>query len=414
MSDARAIEGVTQTLLQVIDDAVNKGPQSYGGGVKVVAQPPHEVQTDIEPLQVNLFLYRTEIAAGLRNEDPLDITTGETAQPALPLALHYLITPYVQGGKDLEAHRLLGLASRAVQEQSQLSESQLHDSAGFSNISTQLDRIHITWQVLAENDIYSLWSAFQTPYRLSAAFEVRVVLIDNRQPPRTPVPVLRRGQDDQGPTARPDTSSPFPELEASVPADGQPVARVGESVELRGVNLSAQDVTANVTNPLLPESIPLTPTAVTPDAVTIELAPAAAIPAGVSSVSLSVTNTIAAQPVTTITNSVALAVAPRITSVMPMTVHPDAQGAVQIALTCSPAVIAGQQVFLIVGGRAVPEDRARVGNAVTGTNLSFTVDHAALGEHVMRLRVAGVDSLLIDRTGDKPQFDPSQAVTVTP
>jgi hypothetical protein len=414
MSDARAIEGVTQTLLQVIDDAVNKGPQAFPGGVKVIAQPPHEVQTDVEPLQVNLFLYRTEIAAALRNEDPLDITPGETAQPALPLALHYLITPYVQGGKDLDAHRLLGLASRAVHEQSQLSQAQLHDSAAFSNVSTQLDRIRITWQALAENDIYSLWSAFQTPYRLSAAFEVRVVLIDSRQPPSTPVPVIRRGEDDLGPEARADTTSPLPELQAAVPANGQTAARLGESVQLRGINLAAQTVTASLTHPLLADPIPLTPSAVTADAVTVGLAPAAGIPAGLSSVSLSLTNTVDAQQVTTVTNAVGLAVAPTITSAMPMNVQRDAQGSVKIALTCTPPVIEGQQAFLIIGGRTIPEDRARVGNAVTGNALSFTVDNAPLGRHVMRLRVAGVDSLLVDRSQDKPRFDDSQAVTVTP
>ena len=138
MSDARAIEAVTKTLLQVIDDAVNTGPQAFPGGVKVVAKPPHDVETDVEQLQVNLFLYRTEIASGLRNEDPPDLRPGETANPPLPLILHYLITPYVQGGKDLDAHRLLGLASRAVHEQAVLSQALLNDSSGSISSSRRL------------------------------------------------------------------------------------------------------------------------------------------------------------------------------------------------------------------------------------------------------------------------------------
>lgn len=412
MSDARAIEGVTQTLLQVIDDAVNNGPQAFPGGVKVIAQPPHEVQTDVEALQVNLFLYRTEIAAGLRNEDPLDIAPGESAQPPLPLALHYLITPYVQGGKDLDAHRLLGLASRAVHEQSQLSHTQLRESAVFSNVSTQLDGIRITWQPLAENDIYSLWSAFQTPYRLSAAFEVRVILIDSRQPPRTPVPVIRRGANDEGPTARADAASPFPELDAAVPKHNQTAARPGESVDLHGMNLAAQTATATLTHPLLPDPVTLAPAAATADTVTVEVPPAA--PAGLWSASVVLTNTVDTQDITTVTNAVPLAVAPRITSAMPITVARDAQGAVDIALTCAPPVIAGQQAFLIVGGRAVPEDRMIAGDPVTGTALSFTVLGAPVGTHVVRLRVAGIDSLLLDRSQPKPRFDDTQTVTVTP
>lgn len=416
MSDARAIEGVTQTLLQVIDGAVNaKPPQGFDGGVNVIAKPPHEVQDELEKPQVNLFLYRTEIAAGLRNEDRLDILPGETTQPPLPLVLYYLITPYAQSGKDLDAHRLLGLASRAVHEQSELSQSQLHLSSGaFSNVSTQLDRIRITWQPLAESDIYSLWSAFQTPYRLSAAFAVRVVLIDVRQPPHAPVPVIRRGALDEGPTAHADTTSPFPELQAAVPENGQTAARLGESVELRGANLSAQTVAVRMIHPLLRDPVTLPATDVTDTVVTVDLPnPAPAVPAGLWSVSLDLTDTVNAQNVTTCTNSVPLAVAPRITNAMPVSVARDAQASVQISLTCEPPVIAGQPVFILVGARGVPEVRAVDGKPVTGGALSFAVDHAQPGQHVLRLRVGGIDSLLLDRSQDIPRFDASQAVTVT-
>jgi len=71
-------------------------------------------------------------------------------------------------------------------------------------------------------------------------------------------------------------------------------------------------------------------------------------------------------------------------------------------------------VHLIVGGRTVPEARAVTGDPVTGTALSFTVPRAPLGKHVVRLRVGGIDSLLIDRSQAKPQFDPTQTLTVTP
>ena len=416
MSDARAIEAVTMTLLQVIDDAVNTGPQAFPGGVKVVAKPPHDVQTDVEQLQVNLFLYRTEIAAGLRNEDPPDLRPGETANPPLPLVLHYLITPYVQGGKDLDAHRLLGLASRAVHEQAVLSQALLNDSSGsFSNVSTQLDRIRITWQQLLESDIYSLWSAFQTPYRLSAAFEARVVIIDGRHPPRTPVPVLTRGALDEGPVVRANVTSPFPELHAAIPQNDQMASRVGESVHLRGVSLSAQTVEARLSHPLLPDPIALPTTDVTATGVRVDLPnPPPEVPAGLWSVSLVLVNSVAGENVTTDTNAVPLPVAPAITSAMPMTVARDAQGAAHISLTCAPPVISGQPVYLVAGGRAVPEVRTVAGDPVTGSALSFVMSAAPLGGHVLRLRVGGVDSLLIDRSQDKPRLDPTQTLTVTP
>jgi hypothetical protein len=199
-----------------------------------------------------------------------------------------------------------------------------------------------------------------------------------------------------------------------IPQNSQTAARLGEPVELRGVNLSAQTVEARMIHPLLRDPVTLLATDLTDTGVSVELPPAApGIPAGLWSVSLELTNTVDAQEVTTSTNSVALAIAPRITSAMPVSVVRDAQGSVQISLSCEPPVIAGQPVFLVIGGRAVPEVRAVAGDPVTGSALSFAVHGAQLGQQVLRLRVGGVDSVLLDRSGDKPQFDASQAVTVT-
>lgn len=415
MSDARAIEAVTATLLQVLDDAVNTGPGGFPGGVKVLAKPPHEVETDVEPLQVNLFLYRTEVAAGLRNEDPLDIAPGETANPLLPLVLHYLLTPYVQGGKDLDAHRLLGLAARSLNEHAVLGRTELTDSGAFSDVATQLDRIHITWQPLAENDIYSLWSAFQTPYRLSAALEVRPVLIDGLRPPNTPLPVLRRGQADEGPVAQASVASPYPELVQARPDAKQTAARAGEAVWLEGTNLAGQAVRALLTHPLLDEPVPL-PAAETADTVVrIDLPTGpAALPAGLWSVALELTDTVDGEDVVTTTNQIPLAIAPRITNAMPMPVQVDAQGSVEIPVSCEPAVIRGQHAFLVLGGRAIAEERIQTGSPVAGTDLVFVAADVAPGDYVARLRVGGVDSLVVDRSQSPPRFDPSQTVTVQP
>jgi hypothetical protein len=48
----------------------------------------------------------------------------------------------------------------------------------------------------------------------------------------------------------------------------------------------------------------------------------------------------------------------------------------------------------------------------TGT-LTFRVDAASPGQHRVRLRVDGVDSLLVDRSVTPPVFVPSQSVTIT-
>jgi hypothetical protein len=64
---------------------------------------------------------------------------------------------------------------------------------------------------------------------------------------------------------------------------------------------------------------------------------------------------------------------------------------------------------LILGDRAV-EARART--TITGT-LEFDVADAPVGEFFIRVRIDGVDSLLVDRSVTPPVFDPDQKVTIS-
>ena len=80
-----------------------------------------------------------------------------------------------------------------------------------------------------------------------------------------------------------------------------------------------------------------------------------------------------------------------------------------LTVTCRPDVLPAQRASLLLGSREVPaEDH----DTSTGT-LTFVVRDAAPGEHWLRLRVDGVDSLLVDRTVSPAVFDPSQKVTIT-
>src|SRR3712207_1750904 len=104
MSGPRAIEAVTETLRNLVDIGIKEVDVS---AVAVTRAPDRIGDTAFEK-QVNLFLYRTAVEGALRNEPPGDLLPGETGDPALPLMLHYLLTPHVNDGNDVEAHRMLG------------------------------------------------------------------------------------------------------------------------------------------------------------------------------------------------------------------------------------------------------------------------------------------------------------------
>jgi hypothetical protein len=323
--------------------------------------------------------------------------------------LHYLLTPFVKDGNDVIAHQLLGAAIRILHQFPVLDPAELDGTGVVSDVAHQLDRIRITWQPMSEKDIYSLWSAFQTPYRMSVAYEVRPVLIDSTRAPRTPVPVLKRGGQDEGPVARGDVESPFPALLEAVPENRQTVARFGEQVVLRAVNVVGQSVEVRLSHPLLtePVTIPVPAQDVTVDGVRFTLAGTPeTFPAGVWSAVLVLT----VDGATTVTNEVPLVIAPRITGTE-LTVLPDVDETVvlQVKLDYAPLALPGQQLLLLLDGRAAAPD---VTDPPQPESPRFTFSGTTLGEHLVRVRVAGVDSVLIDRSGDKPEFDPTQTITV--
>lgn len=413
MSDQDAIAAITDTLRRLI----TMGVQNVGGA-QVVTKPPNEVSSGGPDKLVNLFLFQTDVDGSLRNEDQLDLVPGETGDPPLPLVLHYLITPFVRGGNEIIAHQLLGGAIRALHQYPVLGRAELSGATVSSDVAQQPDRIRISWRPLGEKDIHSLWSAFQTPYRMSVAFEVRPVLIDSTRPPRTPVPVITRGRHDEGPTAHANVTSLFPELVTAVPANKQTAARSGEPVVLHGSSLDAQTVEVRLSHPLVadPITLPVASQDVTASEVrfTLDGVPAG-FPAGLWSVRLALTNVNVVgdieEKTTTVTNDVPLTIAPRIVHLKPA-VMPGSRNTtdLQVTLTYSPAALPGQQVLLLLDGRAAKPDHTEPPTPVDSPR--FTFPDIAPGRHFVRVRVAGVDSVLIDRSGDKPVLDPGQTITV--
>jgi hypothetical protein len=103
-------------------------------------------------------------------------------------------------------------------------------------------------------------------------------------------------------------------------------------------------------------------------------------------------------------NEVPLMVAPRITSAMPATFS-----AGPISLTVSPEVRPEQRTSILLGGRDVVADTL-TGQSAT---VSFDVSDVPPGVHWARVRVDGVESLLVDKSDPAdPSFDASQQITI--
>jgi hypothetical protein len=102
------------------------------------------------------------------------------------------------------------------------------------------------------------------------------------------------------------------------------------------------------------------------------------------------------------TNQLTLALAPAIT------VAPPALHGGSAAVTVAPEVWPPQRATLMLNDNELAADPHP---AQTGA-LTFVTAGLAAGDYWSRLRVDGVDSLLVDRSQTPPVFDPTQKVTL--
>ena len=410
MSNHLVIAAVTATLRKVILNFLSP----LVPGIDVTTLPLDEARANnANGSQVNIYLYQTEVNAAWRNQDlPNRVRPGELGFPPLALNLFYLISAYGQNNDEVRAHGLLGGAMSALHDMPVL------DPADLASVLTppdepgeQIERVRVTYEPLSIDEVSKLWSAFQTSYRVSAAYQASVVLIESQRPSKSGLPVLRRGESDQGVT----TLTAFPALE-SIEVDGQrfgpyPLAVPGSTLILKGTGMQASDLLVRLDNPRLPAPFELPPDSASETEVRVQI-PGGALtdwPPGYYSASLVMRDAVSTN-VLFASESRSFALMPTITTFAP---NPAAivGGEATLTVDFTPEAWPEQTVALMVGSREVP---APAHPAKTGS-LTFTIPQAVAGQYYIRLRVDGADSSLLDPNPALtiPQFDPSLQVTLT-
>ena len=423
MSNHLAIATVTATLSSLLHKAAEEAVPGAG----VSTGRPEGVQNATPNAAINIYLYQVIPNAAWRNADlPTRRPDGTLVQrPQAALDLHYLLTFYGSDA-DLEPQRLLGSTVSTLHAQPVLTREMIHtrieEAIGMapdhylanSDLAEQVETVKFSPLPLNLEELSKLWAVFfQTPYTLSVAYRGSVVLIESEYPVRAPLPVLTRGPGDVGVTAQPDLTPPFPTLLEVRPPNQQPSAHLGDVLTISGHHLDGDSVRLRFTNPQLTEPIEVTPLArrtakeikvKLPDTSDDPQAPAK-WPVGFYTVAAVISR--AGEPDRT-TNELPLVPAPQITNV-PISVARDANGDVTLALTCSPEVRSEQRASLLLGDREILSEP----HPTQTNSLTFIIKKAPPGEHYVRLRVDGVESLLVNRAVKPPVFDPTQKVTIT-
>lgn len=432
MSTALAIAGVTAVLRDLLNDGLINHNVSglLGSTVTVSALPPDRVVpvNGTERTQLNLFLHQVTFNTGWRNH-ALPSRDGSGMQrlsnPPLALDLHYLLSAY--SAEELGSEILLGYAMQLLYEVPVLDRRAITTALTPSpsvdttlppalralaecGLADQLEQIKLVPDPLSSEEMSKLWTAVQSHYRPSAAYVATVVLIESSKPTRSTLPVLSRGpvdpvtKRDRGVAVQPDLLPPFPTIQTVAATNGQPAATVGAIVELTGHHLDGTNRAVLLSNSRFDIEQALPAAGGGSSIATSFTVPA--VPAGLYQLAIRVIRPGESDP--RISNAVALVIGPEITTAMPMAVVRDGSGAATLVLSVQPQIQPGQTVSVLLGTREVPVAPITV---ATGT-LTVAVADAQAGEFLLRIRVDGIDSPIIDRSAVPPAFY-NYRVTIT-
>lgn len=373
MSNALAISGVSAVLQSMLYSVYNGAGL---GTVKVTAVAPDLAQGDVTgtsdaQLMVNIFLHQVTLNAAWRNMGLPSLAADGVTQlknPPLALDLHYLMTAYAS--IDFQAEALLGFGIQLLHETPVLTRGQISSALnsgltssdpsnpllgalGSSGLADQIEMIKITPATLGREEMAWLWTALKADYRPTFPFQVSVVLIQSQAPLVSALPVLTRSVAVQAALA-----PQLPSLTAASPPNAQPAACLGDMVTVAGAYLTgATGVT--LSNARLGIQQAITPASnVGGDSFTF-IVPSPAppppgsaptdIPAGVYLMTAQVT--LGGNPLST--NSVSLAIAPKIASSWaPGTIASGSAGT--LTVPCTPFLRPSQQVSLLIGGQEIP------------------------------------------------------------
>ncbi|CAE6792193.1 DUF4255 domain-containing protein [Nitrospira defluvii] len=431
MSTALAIAGVTAVLRDLLNDGLINHNVSglLGSTVTVSALPPDRVVpvNGTESTQLNLFLHQVTFNTGWRNH-ALPSRDGSGMQrlsnPPLALDLHYLLSAY--SAEELGSEILLGYAMQLLHEVPVLDRRAITTALTPSpsvdttlppalralaecGLADQVEQIKLVPDPLSSEEMSKLWTAVQSHYRPSAAYVATVVLIESSKPTRSTLPVLSRGpvdpvtKRDRGVVVQADLLPPFPTIQTAAATNGQPAATVGAIVELTGHHLDGTNRAVLLSNSRfdIEQALPVAGGGEGLASFTVP-----AVPAGLYQLAMRVIRPGESDP--RISNAVALVIGPEITSAMPVAVVRDGSGVATLVLSVQPQIQPGQTVSLLLGTREIPVAPITV---ATGT-VTVAVADAPTGEFLLRIRVDGIDSPIIDRSAVPPAFY-NYRVTIT-
>jgi len=258
---------VTKVIKRVIEESVKVSPVwSPRDAPTISVLPPDKLDAD----SLGVYLYHLSEDAHFKNQPPVGTSTDPVPVRYTPMVLNlfYLITTDAKVDSDnkmLDAQLLLGIAIKSLHDYPTLTDDSVvnginvFEDVGLDKTDT---RLRITMQPTMYNEAVSYWTAGQSPLRLSAYYNVSVVLLEPEEPPTRAGRVLDYGVHTFV-TGSPRLATSKNILSVTIPDTGETQeielrpaqVPIGSRVELLGVNLTGDDTQFILNNSLWSEPV---------------------------------------------------------------------------------------------------------------------------------------------------------------
>ncbi|SIT01954.1 Protein of unknown function [Roseivivax lentus] len=220
MANALAIAGVTAVLRDLLNEGLINNNVDQIGQFTVSSRPVDALEPEDDADQINrlnIYMWNATRNPAWSNER-LPARSADGARidgPFLALDLHYVLT--ATGADELSSEILLGYGMQLLHETPVLTREAIREALGgtapvdadilpparrflaATDLADQFEQIRITPASLDPDPqrrvevLSNIWSSFSSALRASAFYQVNCVLIENRTPVRSSLPVLSIG-----------------------------------------------------------------------------------------------------------------------------------------------------------------------------------------------------------------------------
>ncbi len=238
MGDYRSIAAVTRTLVQLVQDGINRSEGDVARAT-VTTSRPDRTEANPQP-RVNIFLFHVVPNPFLRNDDlPLRTQSGLVRRPAVALDLYYLFTFYgAEEIEKLEPQLLMGATMSALNAHPILTPDDILRAAALFETPVDdrflIQQVQLTIHTISVEELSRLWGTFpQVPYALSVCYRASAVIVEADEIPAPALPL--RGTSTQA-------AATLPPAIASIRGEGGGVTVFGGALEITGKNFAGDKV----------------------------------------------------------------------------------------------------------------------------------------------------------------------------